>query len=165
MLTPTSMGSGPGPFSPTNSDIAKLPMHPNRRVSTESSVIIGRGDRIGKREVYDHNPFDPLDRMVWKIVTEQMVDIGLRRIDPPLSRNAEKVKSSGGGIGDQARYRFKFFIQTASGSEERETKAMMCKLVLKHRTQPFEEKVVVRVPNGWQELEMYLLDEQEKMLR
>ncbi|EGG08189.1 uncharacterized protein MELLADRAFT_71489 [Melampsora larici-populina 98AG31] len=156
------MGSGPGPFSPTYSDIAKLPTHPSRRQSTESQGNFRREDRMMKRVIYDHNPYDPLDRMVWKIVTEQMVDIGLRRIDPPLSRNAEKVKSSGGGIGDQARYRFIFLLKDEC--QEKESKPMMCKLVLKHRGQ-HEEKVVVRNSGGWQELEMYLLDEQEKVLR
>lgn len=182
MLTPSSVTSGYGSlrFSPTSSDIAKLPKVPNnnndRRQSndtqglgiTSSSAL--EGGRGGQKR-YDCNPFDPLDRKVWSIVNEQMVEIGLKRIDPPLSRNAEKVKSAGGGIGDQARYRFKFG-SGGGGGYEKESKSMMCKLVLKHRgvggggqgTESME-RVVVRVGGGWQELEMYLLDEQERMLR
>lgn len=181
LLTPSSMGSGAGPFSPTNSDIAKLPIHPTRRESSESQGMNLRDERRMKRGVgvigYDHNPYDPLDRMVWKIVKDQMMEIGLRRIDPPLSRNPEKVKSAGGGIGDQARYRFVFYYNEDGGEieEERESKALMCKLVAKHRSttatatatqmKSSEEKVLVRLGGGWKELEMYLLDEQEKSLR
>ncbi|KAG0140031.1 hypothetical protein CROQUDRAFT_665725 [Cronartium quercuum f. sp. fusiforme G11] len=140
-LTPSSTGgSGLAQFSPTPSDLAKLPT-------------------IGS--TYDFNPYDPLDKSIWLIVKSQMVEISLQRIDPPLSRNPEKVKQSGGGIGDQARYKFGFGIN----EHKIESKPLMCKLILKHSIgQSSKEKVLVRFGGGWRELEMYLLDEIDRYL-
>ncbi|KNF05103.1 hypothetical protein PSTG_01734 [Puccinia striiformis f. sp. tritici PST-78] len=121
------------------------------------------------------NPADPLDLLIHEKCGTQLTKIYIRRLDSPLSRNPEKAKLAGAGIGDQARYSFWF----CGAGKPNEEKSVMCKLVeVKRGVLPTTNtnnrsnisstggngsnepsvKVLVRTKSGWIDLDSYLLD-------
>ncbi|PLW54168.1 hypothetical protein PCANC_06464 [Puccinia coronata f. sp. avenae] len=159
--TALSSAMSTGLMSPTESDMAKMPGRPpttlGLRSSSRAEQRLSTGSLAGGGGCQ-----------------AQLSKVVLRRLDSPLSRNPEKARLAGAGIGDQARYAF-WFVGCLRPHEE---KSVMCKLVEPRRPvsasskiipPPIDNilpgkpelKVLVRTKAGWKDLDLYLLDGQQ----
>ncbi|GAA5917383.1 hypothetical protein JCM8208_003894 [Rhodotorula glutinis] len=122
-----------------------------------SSLAAHRSDRStsplppgGEPGAYRPNPHDPLDTSIASLVNSLPLLLHVERVDPPLSAYATVEVHSA---------RYTFALPEASTRDDKQGKAIMCKLVdrVGPRARKGEKKVLVRVGGGWQDLEGFAL--------
>ncbi|KAI9258753.1 hypothetical protein BDA99DRAFT_606018 [Phascolomyces articulosus] len=152
---PALMHRTTSPFRMTHVPMrAPSPQYRRRRLSEEGhhdfSLMRGQPLNHHRHEIYTPNPKDPLDMEVGRIVNAS-----------PISVKCQKGPLGGG------RY---FFGNELNPSVGGGRKMYTCKLMTydNNNTQrrgkaPAQNKVLVRVGGGWQDLEMFLLDHSNLM--